>query len=134
MWFDFVYYTIELQFITIFICNPSYQYFLPVIFWWESFTGYKFQFGHFQGNNIVATAQTGSGKTGAFMIPLIQKCLLAGRQKVFPTYGIVLAPSRELAEQIGSVGRAISKGTHVTVGRESAMNKKILVCPSELTQ
>ena len=99
---------------------------MPVIFWWESFTGYKFQFGHFQGNNIVATAQTGSGKTGAFMIPLVQKCLLAGRQKLFPTYGIVLAPSRELAEQIGSVGRAISKGTHVTVADTSQSEKTIL--------
>merc|ERR1711990_145291 len=79
-----------------------------------------------KGNNIVATAQTGSGKTGAFMIPLVQKCLLAGRQKVFPTYGIVLAPSRELAEQIGSVGRAISKGTHVTVADSSQSEKTIL--------
>merc|ERR1711990_521236 len=79
-----------------------------------------------KGNNIVATAQTGSGKTGAFMIPLVQKCLLAGRQKVFPTYGIVLAPSRELAEQIGSVGRAISKGTHVTVADSSQSERTIL--------
>merc|ERR1712131_449451 len=79
-----------------------------------------------KGNNIVATAQTGSGKTGAFMIPLVQKCLLAGRQKVFPTQGIVLAPSRELAEQIGSVGRAISKGTHVTVADTSQSEKTIL--------
>ena len=74
----------------------------------------------------MATAQTGSGKTGAFMIPLVQKCLLAGRQKVFPTFGIVLAPSRELAEQIGSVGRAISKGTHVTVADTSQSEKTIL--------
>jgi len=79
-----------------------------------------------KGNNIVATAQTGSGKTGAFMIPLVQKCLLSGRQKVFPTHGIVLAPSRELAEQIGSVGRAISKGTHVTVADTSQSEKTIL--------
>lgn len=74
----------------------------------------------------MATAQTGSGKTGAFMIPLVQKCLLAGRQKFFPTHGIVLAPSRELAEQIGSVGRAISKGTHVTVADTSQSEKTIL--------
>jgi len=79
-----------------------------------------------KGNNVVATAQTGSGKTGAFMIPLVQKCLLAGRQKIFPTQGIVLAPSRELAEQIGSVGRAISKGTHVTVADTSQSEKTIL--------
>ena len=38
----------------------------------------------------------------------------------------MLAPSRELAEQIGSVGRAISKGTHIKVSDTSQSEKSIL--------
>ena len=65
------------------------------------------------------------------MIPLVQKILLAGKstnqkkENAKPN-ALVLAPSRELAEQIGSVGRAISRGTHVTVADTSQSEKAIL--------
>ena len=52
------------------------------------------------------------------MIPLVIKAL---RQK---SMSIVLAPSRELAEQIGTVGRAIAKGTHVKVSDTSQSEKE----------
>ena len=76
-----------------------------------------------KGNNLVATAQTGSGKTGAFMIPLVQTCRKHSNQKTKNSpLGIVLAPSRELAEQIASVGRAIAKNTGVCVAGMSRLS------------
>merc|ERR1712113_877898 len=79
------------------------------------------------GHNLVATAQTGSGKTGAFMIPLLQMCMKQKNKKGKNSpFGIVLAPSRELAEQIGSVGRALAKNTGVSVSDTSQSDPTIL--------
>merc|ERR1711953_1320280 len=79
------------------------------------------------GYNLVATAQTGSGKTGAFMIPLVQMCMRNNNKKVKNSpFGIVLASSRELAEQIGSVGRALAKNTGVSVSDTSQSDPTIL--------
>ena len=62
------------------------------------------------GKDIVAGAVTGSGKTAAFMIPILER--LAHRPKgrdEAKTRVIILMPTRELAVQCVSVGRAISK-------------------------
>jgi len=48
-----------------------------------------------RGTDIVGIANTGTGKTGAFLIPLIQKVRLNKKEKV-----LILAPTRELAIQI----------------------------------
>jgi len=58
------------------------------------------------GEDLVGLAQTGTGKTAAFVIPLIQK--LSGR-KERATRALVLAPTRELAEQINEVISEISQ-------------------------
>ena len=50
-----------------------------------------------QGNDIIALAETGSGKTGAFALPILQS-LLENPQRYF---ALVLTPTRELAFQIG---------------------------------
>jgi len=50
------------------------------------------------GRDVVATAQTGTGKTLAFLLPLMDKLLC---QKEDRAGGLVLAPTRELALQIG---------------------------------
>lgn len=47
------------------------------------------------GKDIVGIANTGTGKTGAFLIPLIEKVVKGRHNKV-----LILAPTRELAEQI----------------------------------
>ncbi len=47
------------------------------------------------GADIVGIANTGTGKTGAFLIPLIQKVRLNKKEKI-----LILAPTRELAIQI----------------------------------
>jgi ATP-dependent RNA helicase DeaD len=49
------------------------------------------------GGDLIAQAQTGTGKTAAFGIPLLMKV----NPKVAEIQGVVLAPTRELAKQIG---------------------------------
>jgi ATP-dependent RNA helicase DeaD len=48
-----------------------------------------------QGLNVVGQARTGSGKTGAFGIPILEKCSPQGEPQA-----IVLCPTRELAVQV----------------------------------
>jgi ATP-dependent RNA helicase RhlE len=54
------------------------------------------------GGDVIACAETGTGKTAAFLIPIIQKFLTAAgaSTKQQGTRGLVLAPTRELAVQI----------------------------------
>jgi ATP-dependent RNA helicase DeaD len=70
------------------------------------------------GRDILGTAQTGTGKTGAFGIPLLAK-LYAEPQKL----ALILAPTRELAAQIHRVLRQMAKGSNIrgslVVGGES---------------
>ena len=51
-----------------------------------------------QGRDLIASAQTGTGKTASFVLPLVER--LKGRQG---TLGLVLAPTREIAQQIQAV-------------------------------
>ncbi|KAH3664344.1 hypothetical protein WICMUC_005729 [Wickerhamomyces mucosus] len=60
------------------------------------------------GKDIIAGAVTGSGKTAAYMIPVIER-LLYKPTKVAATRVIVLTPTRELAIQVGDVGKKIGK-------------------------
>ena len=48
-----------------------------------------------EGNDVVGIANTGTGKTAAFLIPLIHKVIKNNREKV-----LVITPTRELATQI----------------------------------
>lgn len=56
-----------------------------------------------QGRDIVGLAETGSGKTAAFALPILQKLL----DHPQPFYSLVLAPTRELAFQIGKTFEAL---------------------------
>ena len=64
------------------------------------------------GKDVFAQAETGSGKTGAFAIPLIQRILSAETPEVLspgkPQY-VVLSPTRELAQQTHRVFETFSK-------------------------
>ena len=67
------------------------------------------------GEDVLAIAQTGTGKTAAFAIPLIDRIHKNKSSK--RTHGIqciVMVPTRELALQIGGVFRSLAKGTRVT--------------------
>lgn len=63
-----------------------------------------------QGIDILGQAQTGTGKTGAFGIPLIEK--VVGKQGV---QALILAPTRELAMQVAEQLKAFSQGQQVQV-------------------
>lgn len=53
-----------------------------------------------EGRDLLAAAETGSGKTAAFGLPLLQR--VSGRQASGGrTFGLVLVPTRELAVQVG---------------------------------
>ena len=49
------------------------------------------------GHDMIATAQTGTGKTATFVLPILHK-LLNGPQRV--SRALIVTPTRELAEQI----------------------------------
>lgn len=57
------------------------------------------------GNDVIGIANTGTGKTAAFLLPLIHK-LMANRGET----AIIIAPTRELALQIQQECRSFSKG------------------------
>jgi len=58
-----------------------------------------------QGKDLLAIAQTGSGKTAAFILPLLQLIQRQPPGKKQPLKALVLVPTRELAAQIGAVAR-----------------------------
>ncbi len=57
------------------------------------------------GHDVVGIANTGTGKTAAFLIPLINKVLLNPKEKI-----IILVPTRELAQQIDEELKGFVKG------------------------
>jgi ATP-dependent RNA helicase RhlE len=68
-----------------------------------------------KGEDVLAIAQTGTGKTAAFAIPLLH--ILHQRKNAFKNSGIkclVMAPTHELALQIESVFKTIGKYTNVS--------------------
>jgi ATP-dependent RNA helicase RhlE len=60
------------------------------------------------GKDILGLAQTGTGKTAAFALPIIQQLTKGARGKV---RALVVAPTRELAEQIHMSFQELSVGT-----------------------
>lgn len=52
-----------------------------------------------EGRDIIASAQTGTGKTGAFLLPILQK-LITGSSADHHINALIIVPTRELAVQI----------------------------------
>jgi len=64
------------------------------------------------GRDLLGIAQTGTGKTGAFALPIIQHLLAEKvRPRPYGTRTLILAPTRELALQIDESIRRFSAGT-----------------------
>ncbi|MDP3658129.1 MAG: DEAD/DEAH box helicase, partial [Brevundimonas sp.] len=61
------------------------------------------------GRDVLGIAQTGTGKTAAFTLPMIDR-LSSGRAKARMPRALVLAPTRELADQVASAFEKYSKG------------------------
>ena len=53
-----------------------------------------------KGGDVLATAQTGSGKTMAFVLPLLQRWLATRLEKPRRVHTLILVPTRELAAQV----------------------------------
>jgi len=66
------------------------------------------------GANIVATARTGSGKTAAFLIPIIEQ--LKNHSQIVGARCVILSPTRELALQTEKFFRDLARNTDLRVG------------------
>lgn len=66
-----------------------------------------------QGFNIIAMARTGSGKTGAFVIPLVER--LKSHSRLVGARGIILSPTREIALQTSLYFKSIARNTDLTM-------------------
>jgi ATP-dependent RNA helicase RhlE len=62
------------------------------------------------GQDLIGTAQTGTGKTAAFVLPILNK-LLNGQRGY--TRALIVTPTRELAEQIHENIRLLGRGTQI---------------------
>lgn len=60
------------------------------------------------GSDVIGTAQTGTGKTAAFLLPLLHKIALDRNQRA-----LIIAPTRELAYQIHMELRELSRGLSI---------------------
>jgi ATP-dependent RNA helicase DeaD len=61
-----------------------------------------------EGRDILGQARTGTGKTAAFVIPMLQKC-----EKGTPTQALILVPTRELAIQVETEVKRLAKHTPI---------------------
>lgn len=69
-----------------------------------------------EGKDLIAVAQTGTGKTAAFSLPIIQMLLKGeGRRNSKTTRSLILAPTRELAVQIAENIRFYAKYLHLRI-------------------
>lgn len=56
-----------------------------------------------RGADVLAVAQTGSGKTASFVLPMLQRVQSGTRETPRAVKALVLLPTRELAQQVGAV-------------------------------
>ena len=66
-----------------------------------------------EGRDVMGAAQTGTGKTAAFSIPLLQKMMRHENSSAsparHPVRALVLAPTRELADQVANNVKAYAQ-------------------------
>ena len=62
-----------------------------------------------QGHDLLGCAQTGSGKTAAFALPLLQQLENTARETPRRVGALILVPTRELAAQVGETIRALAQ-------------------------
>lgn len=94
------------------------------------------------GRDVIGIAQTGTGKTAAFVLPILQHLMRGPRGRV---RAMIVTPTRELAEQIQGVIEALGKHTGIRsvtiyggVGYQSQIQRLrrgveiAVVCPGRL--
>jgi len=95
-----------------------------------------------EGHDILGLAQTGTGKTAAFMLPILQRLTKGPLRKVRV---LIVAPTRELAEQIAQTSVTLSKQMKIStvtvyggVGKMPQVNalrrgaEIVVACPGRL--
>jgi ATP-dependent RNA helicase RhlE len=95
-----------------------------------------------QGRDVLGLAQTGTGKTAAFMLPILQRLITGPLRRVRV---LVVAPTRELAEQIHQMTADLGRKTKVrsttvyggvSKGRQVAALRRgveiVVACPGRL--
>lgn len=78
-----------------------------------------------QGHDVMGLAQTGTGKTAAFVLPILERLMKGPRGRI---RALVIAPTRELAEQIHEAIGALGRQTQlrsVTIYGGVSMNQQI---------
>jgi len=66
------------------------------------------------GDDVIACAETGTGKTAAFLVPILQRFLREGPTRQPATRALILAPTRELAVQIEDQVQGLTYHTTVS--------------------
>ena len=71
-----------------------------------------------EGRDLLGIAQTGTGKTAAFMLPAIERLAASARGRNVPgrVRMLVLAPTRELAAQIANTARTYAANSRLSIG------------------
>ena len=95
-----------------------------------------------QGRDLIGLAQTGTGKTAAFVLPLLERLLPGPRGKV---RALVISPTRELADQICDTVNDLGKNTSlrgtaiyggVAAGQQNRILRRgvdvVVACPGRL--
>jgi ATP-dependent RNA helicase DeaD len=61
-----------------------------------------------QGKSIIARAKTGTGKTGAFIVPIME--MMSGSRKI---EALIIVPTRELASQVSGFAQKVGNHLHI---------------------
>lgn len=68
-----------------------------------------------EGRDVLGSAPTGTGKTAAYLLPVLQHLIDFPRKKSGPPRILILTPTRELAMQVADQARELAKHTHLDV-------------------
>ena len=68
-----------------------------------------------EGRDVLGSAPTGTGKTAAYLLPVLQHLIDFPRKKSGPPRILILTPTRELAVQVADHARELAKHTHLDI-------------------
>ena len=68
-----------------------------------------------EGRDVLGSAPTGTGKTAAYLLPVLQHLLDFPRKKSGPPRILILTPTRELAMQVADHARELAKHAHLDI-------------------
>src|SRR5213083_2643326 len=77
------------------------------------------------GRDLIGSAQTGTGKTAAFMLPILQRLAPGERHAL---RALILVPTRELAEQVLQSARAYGRHLHLSAAASAPSPTSVRRC------